>query len=259
MAFVNPYHFIPGLRSLKVDQITCWIEGHHGPKYVGSPRCSGNALSGWIESVAGQTFTVNWHNNQRDYNIEGALYIDGVLCDTHIVPEASSFPEDRWSIANIGFIQVSPTSRRNFVFTDTNTLLNDDIPEAPSAANNLGTIRLEIRRVKVDKVETMKSDYVYQGEALTNRFGQEYPQPFVRPIKVVTHGRRIDQEPMYTFTFMYRPLGTSQMCSYKSFDDMVLECTEYLLERNLFPSQFKVPPPVIRVLTDAGADSYLAL
>ena len=54
--------------------------------------------------------------------MEGTLYIDGVLCDTHIIPEATSFPEDKWSIANIGFIQVSPTSRRNFVFADVSAL-----------------------------------------------------------------------------------------------------------------------------------------
>ena len=54
MAFINPHHVIPGLQSLRADHITCWVEGHHGPKYVGTPRRSGNSLSGWIESIAGQ-------------------------------------------------------------------------------------------------------------------------------------------------------------------------------------------------------------
>ncbi|KAF8912176.1 hypothetical protein CPB84DRAFT_1841860 [Gymnopilus junonius] len=250
MSFINPYYIIPGLQSLRADQITCWVEGHYGPKYVGSTQRSGNSLTGWIESNAGQTFTVNWHNNQRNHHMEGTLYIDGVLCDTHIIPEASSFPEDKWSIANIGFIQVSPTSRKNFVFADVGTLVQDPGSGAGDPATNLGTIRLEIRRVKIGTAESMRSDYAYKGEALTSKsllttggkyphqvkFGEEYKQPVDRPIIVATRGSRIDQEPLYTFTFRYRPL-------------------EYLLEKKLFPPQFETPPPVIRVLTDFSADA----
>lgn len=48
-------------------------------------------------------------------------------------------------------------------------LVQDPDSGAGDPASNLGTIRLEIRRIKIDKAESMRSDYAYKGEALTSK------------------------------------------------------------------------------------------
>ncbi|CAA7271008.1 unnamed protein product [Cyclocybe aegerita] len=260
----NPHYAVPGTQSLRVAGLTCWVNSGQRHKHVCSPKISpdGRTFTCWIESIAGQEFTVHWHNNVRNVALEGQLYIDGVLCDTHIIPDAHLSPQPHYATVHIGWAQTSDDTRQNFVFSNItpssgstglafsqfspkmNSLLilaltllidDDDKIKSDNLADTFGTIKLEVRRIKLERKTKRQHDPVYTGQILrdaavpiTNdgvlhqaKFGEEYHWP-QRQIETV-RGSRIDDEPWYTFIFKYRPL-------------------KELLRMNVVPDQFMRAP-----------------
>ncbi|KDR73712.1 hypothetical protein GALMADRAFT_142164 [Galerina marginata CBS 339.88] len=243
MEYANPYHTIPDSKSLRVEQITCWVAGRCGPKYIGGPECSseGNSFSGWIESSPGEEFTVSWHNNRRMEPMEGVLYIDGILCDPgHLILDEANYPEFKHSKVDLCFVQTSSFTRRNFVFAEVGVARDKGVSRTNGLSPEVGTIKLEIRRITIKEAVSAQTDSVYRDGALSDitvpegskesaphhvQFSEAYPSAPKTDI-VHVEGSRIDEEPLYTFTFYYRPI-------------------DVLLAKNLIPPEFQEPPAAI--------------
>ncbi|KAJ3502672.1 hypothetical protein NLJ89_g8779 [Agrocybe chaxingu] len=217
----NPHYSVPGTQSLRVAGLTCWVDSEKQHKHVCSPKISpdGRTFTCWIESKADQEFTVHWHNNVRNVALEGQLYIDGVLCDTHIIPDAHLSPQPHYATVRMGWAQTSGDTRQNFIFSNVTTPNDDDKIKSDNVADTFGTIRLEVRRIKLERKTKRQHDPVYAGQILRDaavpiindgvlhqaKFGEEYHWP-QRQIETVRGSRIDDDQPWYTFIFKYRPL-----------------------------------------------------
>lgn len=177
-----------------------------------------NVVTCWIASESGKKFSVNWRNTTRRFALQGAVTIDGVVCDTHIMLDASSYP-NRPNAVGVSYARTSDFTRRDFMFTAIEVTDDDAYLHTVGQAYNFGTITLELWRLQVTNVVSQQMEHqagspVLEGQVVHEKtkkagthhvkYGEEYYAP--APVIDVVSGYKIDAEPWITFIFKYRPI-----------------------------------------------------
>ncbi|KAF9561147.1 hypothetical protein CPC08DRAFT_762261 [Agrocybe pediades] len=213
------YDTIAESECLRLYTLTCWIELDDYMIDVfrppGTPET--NLAKGWIQSIPGANITVNWHNSIRRIPLEGRLYMDGKHIDTHILPDKESHPWEAWDEYDVSFVQVSPKTRRCLTFANRTANAEggqDALAKDDEWKEQIGTIRLEIRRAQMNGSVRSDRDIVFDGDNLEDRpapgvahsitLGDMVPEN-VRDALYVG-GQPLDEDPWCTFIFRYRSL-----------------------------------------------------
>ncbi|KAJ6501914.1 hypothetical protein C8R45DRAFT_604901 [Mycena sanguinolenta] len=204
--------------AVNISSFTAWItiERARCPIYALKSTSPRDATC-WIPSQEGKKFSVNWSNQYRDQPIYARLSIDGVVCSTHFMLDAWSYPNDSNAIG-ISYATTSDFTRRDFVFSVIQVTDDDAYLHTLDNPPVFGTIRLELWEANIEQVVQAPFQHRYGGEVLEGqvihemskkagahqvKFGGEYvvPQATVNMV----NGSRKGSAPLATFTFNYRP------------------------------------------------------
>jgi len=192
------------------------IEGNAADVY--DVQRSGNLTTCWLPSEAGKKFAINWYNSKREIPLKAVVYIDGVLCDTHIMLDAHNFPE-KPSGVGVSYARTSEYTRRDFMFAPIQVTDDDNLLDR-MGAQDLGVIKLHLWRIKVVRVttrvqehesgrQTLEAQLVHERSKKAGshhvQFGQEYASR--APVIDAVQAKEIDTKPFLTFEFKYRPLS----------------------------------------------------
>ncbi|KAJ7143131.1 hypothetical protein C8R43DRAFT_1015685 [Mycena crocata] len=205
--------------AVSISNFTAWItiEGSNCPVYALRHTASTTDATCWIPSQEGKKFSVNWSNATRDRPIYAQLSIDGVVCSTHFMLDAHSYPYDAAAIG-VSYATTSDYTRRDFVFSAIQVTDDDAYLYTLDNPPAFGTIRLELWEANIDQITRAPFQHRYGGEVLESqiihetskkagahhvKFGGEYvvPQPTVNMVT----GTQLGARALATFTFNYRP------------------------------------------------------
>ncbi|KAF9469389.1 hypothetical protein BDZ94DRAFT_1126573, partial [Collybia nuda] len=205
---------------LQLDDFTAWISlnGVAAEAYA-IENSAVNSVTCWIASEAGTKFSVNWRNNTRNFAVQGAVSIDGIECDNHIMLDAHNYP-NRPNAVGVCYARTSDYTCRDFMFSAIEVTDDDEYLHTLGRTYQFGTITLDLWRLQVVNVVTKPLEHQYGGPVLESqivherskkagthhvKYGEEYASP--PPVVDMVTGYKLDQAPCASFTFKYRPFA----------------------------------------------------
>ncbi|KAF5369203.1 hypothetical protein D9615_009963 [Tricholomella constricta] len=211
--------------ALQYNDLSAWISVDSQAREVYEIQTlQPNSFTCWIVSESGKKFSVNWRNLTRKIPLQAFVVIDGVVCDTHVMLDAISYPQ-RPNAVGVYYARTSDLTRRDFMFTSIEVTDDDAYLHTVGRTYKFGTITLELWRIHVDtfkpltKLEHQPDNPVLEAQLVHERskkagthhvkYGEEYFLPAPVVDVVTTHA--LDSAPYATFTFKYRPIGRSML------------------------------------------------
>ncbi|KAJ4479167.1 hypothetical protein J3R30DRAFT_3289646 [Lentinula aciculospora] len=247
---------------LRIGPYSAWVVVDDAGLETHCTEASHNSITtsvtGWISSEAGKRFSVYWHNAVRDVALEAIILIDGVECNRHVMLTAHDFP-DRPDIVWVSCTRTSKSTRRDFIFSITQ--VTDDDEYSPSIDyTKLVVITLELWRLRVNRVvrqqllhdcyevPTKESQILHEqtkrGGTHQVRFGEEYNVS--RPTVDMVDGQKMDRAPYASFSFKYRPRGSSKFCLHYNWQ-LVNISLDMLLAQGVIAQRIVRPLPISRL------------